>query len=309
MIFENEFNKKHILIKKLSFMKKNIPYLFCKYLVNPSIKYTKGSTNNQSDLSNLNQLMDQSIAYSLQPKSSIRLIGGISIFLLAASASSSLLVAQDNNQSKHSVNLSLVPHMEMHTGVVEQIVEEIEAAVGVEGLREVVGFHLPVLQEAIHAERNVAASDRTSSDAINDSINNSFAAFHKAYSSNKAEDWGKYVNAATVVANHYDKALQEGLHIDAESIKIKRNEWRANALRGKAQKATVIAEAAFNQSVSTEIDWAERLNLAREAEAAWKDLREADEALLDKLPLGIDCCQASAHRKYWGKKVLEAESR
>ena len=43
--------------------------------VNPSVEYARGSINNQSDSSNLNQRIDQPIAYSLQPTVSIRPIG------------------------------------------------------------------------------------------------------------------------------------------------------------------------------------------------------------------------------------------
>ncbi|HLB34820.1 MAG: hypothetical protein A3F67_04330 [Verrucomicrobia bacterium RIFCSPHIGHO2_12_FULL_41_10] len=48
-----------------------------KYSVNPLVEYARGSTDNQSDPSNLNQRIDQPRAYSLQPIASIRPVGRI----------------------------------------------------------------------------------------------------------------------------------------------------------------------------------------------------------------------------------------
>src|SRR3990167_6544683 len=57
-----------------------------KYSVNSSVECAKESTNYQSDLSNLNQHINQPIAYSLQPIASIRSVGRIvhSLFIIPA---------------------------------------------------------------------------------------------------------------------------------------------------------------------------------------------------------------------------------
>ncbi|HLB32979.1 MAG TPA: hypothetical protein VJK54_01970 [Chthoniobacterales bacterium] len=62
----------------------------CKYSVNPSVEYAKGSTDNQSDSSNLNQ----PIAYSLQPTASIR-----SVDRIVMSSSSSVAMAENRKRA------------------------------------------------------------------------------------------------------------------------------------------------------------------------------------------------------------------